>query len=88
MNRDWPTREKDMSIAQKIMEDYAYKSDSEALGLFELFVNQTEKRMGFRISGWVLTIAEHFKSLYGAAQGDFVTRQVITQCITRGHTLH
>ncbi|KTC86297.1 hypothetical protein [Legionella brunensis] len=88
MNKDWPTRDKDMSTAQRIMEEYAKEQNTDSLGLFELVVNQEEKRMDFRLSSWVVILAEHFKSLYGASQGDFITRQVISRCITKNETLH
>ena len=88
MNKDWPTRDKDMYTAQRIMEEYANEQNSDSLGLFEVVVNQEEKRMDFRLSSWVMVLAEHFKSLYGASRGDFVTRQVISYCITKGETLH
>ncbi|KTD61362.1 hypothetical protein [Legionella spiritensis] len=88
MDKNWPTREKDIHVAQLIMEQYASEKNSDSLGLFELVVNQEEKRMNFRLSSWVLMIAEHFKSVYGATQGDFVTRQVITHCLTQGQTIH
>lgn len=88
MNKNWPTKDRDMHTAQRIMEEYATEQNSDSLGLFELVVNQEEKRMDFRLSSWVLILAEHFKSLYGVNQGDFVTRQVISSCITKGETLH
>ena len=88
MNKHWPTKETDMLIAQLIMEEYAGKENSSSLGLFELVVNQREKRMNFRLSHWVVAIAERFKSMYGASHGDFITRQVITRCMTEGQTLH
>lgn len=88
MNKNWPTKNKDMSTAKRIMEEYAKEQNTETLGLFELFVNQEEKRMDFRLSSWVMTLAEHFTSLYGINQGDFVTRQVISRCITQNETLH
>ncbi|KTD13390.1 hypothetical protein SAMN02746073_1746 [Legionella jamestowniensis DSM 19215] len=77
-----------MYTAQRIMEEYAKEQNTDSLGLFELVVNEEEKRMDFRLSSWVLLLAEHFKSLYGASQGDFVTRQVISRCITKDETLH
>ncbi len=77
-----------MSTAQRIMEEYAKEQNTDSLGLFELVVNQEEKRMDFRLSSWVVILAEHFKSLYGASQGDFITRQVISRCITKNETLH
>ena len=50
--------------------------------------SQIEKKMNFCLSGWVVILAKHFVSMYGASQGDFVTRQVISRCITQGQTLH
>ena len=88
MDQNWPTKDKDMHTAQLIMEQYAKENESESLGLFELVVNESEKRMNFRLANWVLTIAQHFNSMYGADQGDYVTRQIITRCITQGQTLH
>ncbi|STX29535.1 Uncharacterised protein [Legionella beliardensis] len=88
MNKNWPNKEKDIYVAEQIMEEYASQNNSESLGLFELFVNPEEKRMNFRLSNWVITIAEHFKSVYGEAQGEFVTRKVITRCLVNGQTLH
>ena len=88
MNESWPTKRKDMHLAQLIMEEFAGKQNRESLGLFELVVNQVEKQMNFRMSNWVYAIAEKFHSMYGANQGDYVTRQVISQCMTQGQTLH
>lgn len=77
-----------MSVAQQIMEQYASEKNTESLGLFEVVVNQRKKRMDFQLSSWVMLLAEHFKSVYGAQRGDVVTRQVISRCITKGETLH
>jgi hypothetical protein len=70
------------------MEEYANERESESLGLFEIVVDQVEKRMNFRLSGWVVILARHFSSTYGANQGDFITRQVISRCITQDATVH
>lgn len=88
MSQNWPTRDEDLQTARTIMEEYANEKESDSLGLFEIVVDQMEKRMDFRLSGWVIVLANHFNSLYGLSQGDFVTRQIITRCITQGHTLH
>jgi hypothetical protein len=88
VSNNWPTKAKDMYIAQLIMEEYAYKQKSEALGLFELVVDQDEKRMNFRMSNWVFALAQHFNSMYGAHQADFITRQIISRCMIQDHTLH
>jgi hypothetical protein len=88
MNQNWPTRDRDLQTARLIMEEYAKERESTTLGLFEIIVNPAKKRMDFCLSGWVILLAKHFNSMYGVNQGDFVTRQVISRCLTQGHTLH
>ena len=88
MNNTWPTKDKDLQIAQVIKEEFAKRENTESLGLLELVVDQKEKRMNFRLANWVQTLAEHFNSMYGSTQGDFVTRQVISRCIVQGEVLH
>jgi hypothetical protein len=88
MKSDWPTQAKDLLLAQTIIADYAHANACDALGLFELVVNEKEKRMDFQLSAWVITLAKQFKSLYGADEGDTITRRVISRCITAGETMH
>lgn len=88
MTKNWPTKDKDMHIAQIIMEEYAIKQNSDALGLFELVLNQNDKRMNFRLSNWVLALAQQFNFMYGVNQGDEITRLVISNCMVQGQTLH
>ena len=88
MKDDWPTREYDIYMASCILEDYIEDSESGNLGLFELVVNQEEKRMDFRLSAWVLALAEHFREKYGPHQGDNVTRRIISHCLIEGETIH
>jgi hypothetical protein len=88
MKKNWPTQEKDMTIAQLIIEQYANANGSDSLGLFELVVDQKEKRMNFQLSTWVVILAKQFKEIYGAEQGDLVTRQVISRCLTGAETIH
>lgn len=88
MTKNWPTKDKDMNIAHIIMEEHAIQQNNDALGLFELVVDQEEKRMNFRLSNWVLILARQFNTMYGANQGDEITRLVISNCIVQGQTLH
>lgn len=88
MNENWPTKDKDLQTARVIMEEYANERESNSLGLLEIMVDPAEKRMDYCLSGWVITLAKHFNSVYGTSQGDFITRQIITQCITQDQTLH
>ena len=86
--KDWPTKEKDIQLAQGIMKEFSQKQERETLSFLDLVVDQKEKRMNFRLSNWVFAVSEQFNSLYGASQGDFVTRQILSQCITSGHVVH
>ncbi|PJD94655.1 MAG: hypothetical protein CK426_05810 [Legionella sp.] len=88
MSQNWPTREQDLQTARIIMEEYANQKESDSLGLFEVVVDQIEKRMNLQLSGWVVILARHFLSTYGVSQGDFITRQVISRCITQEATVH
>ena len=88
MNNNWPTKQRDINTAQQIMEEFAKEQNTDSLGLFELVVNQHEKRMNFRLADWVMALAHHFNAVYGASQGDYVTRQVISRCIIQEQTLH
>lgn len=88
MSHDWPTRDSDLQAAQSIMEEYASKRQTKALGLFEIEVNSNEKSMNYCLSGWIIELAKHFNALYGYNQGNFITRQIVSNCITKGQTLH
>lgn len=89
MNQHWLTKEKDMISANQIIEAHAAQDTAlTTLSLFELIVNKREKRLNFRLSNWVVSIADHFLSLYGAEQGNFVTRKVISHYLIQDHTLH
>ena len=88
MNNNWPTKEKDMVLARLIMDEFSDAHQDGHFGLFELVLKRDEKRMSFRLSRWVLILAQQFNALYGANQGDFVTRQVISRCILQENTLH
>ena len=88
MNKSWPTKEDDMQIATVIMEEYARKKETTTISLFELVVDEQEKRMDFRLADWVLVLALQFKEMYGVNQGDEVIRLVISQCLIQGQTMH
>lgn len=47
MSQNWPTRDKDLQAARVIMEEYASERESDTLGLFEIVVDQAEKKIEF-----------------------------------------
>lgn len=87
MKDEWPTKEKDIHTAHKIMDEYA-KTNNNEVGLFELVLDKEAKRMDYRIADWVTRLAKHFYAVYGIIQGDFITRQIISNCLINGQTLH
>lgn len=88
MSKEWLTKTKDLLVAQSIMEQYASSKKAEALGLLDLVLNVREKKLDFQLADWVHDLALTFNEMYGADQGDFVTRLVLSICITQGQTLH
>lgn len=88
MKKKWPTKVKDLSVAQHIIEQYAEDKDSEVLGLFELVFNVKEKRLNFQLASWVVNLAKKFNAIYGAEDGDTITRHVISHCLIQDETLH
>lgn len=87
VNKKWPTKTKDLHIAQVILEEYADKNQTDTLGVFEIVFNAKAKRMDFQLAHWIQTLAHQFTSMYGDHQGDFVTRQVVSRYMTQGHTI-
>lgn len=88
MNKNWTTKQKDMELARSIIEKHAVLNEHDALGLFELVVNEKEKRINFQLSSWVVLLAKQFQQLYGAEYGDQVTRWVISNCFIGSQTVH
>ena len=88
MNENWPTKEKDLKVADKILEHHALTSDFKEFGIVELSLEERRDVPDFKISAWVLKLAAHFYSEYGKEEGDRITKMVITQYLTKGHTVH
>jgi hypothetical protein len=88
MSQQWPTQDQDMKTAKEVIEAYAMANQSDSVELFELVVDKEKKQMGFCLSAWVMVLAKYFNETYGPNQGEFITRQILSSCITQGHTVH
>lgn len=88
MTYNWPTKERDLQAARAIMQEYASERSVDSLGLFEVVVDPAEKRMDFRLSGWVVALASHFNEIYGHDEGEHITRKVVSACIRQDETIH
>lgn len=85
---NWPTKTKDLHVAEQIMEEYASAQQTSNLTLFEITTVGKDKQFDFRLSQWVNTLAAHFFHEYGVNQGNFVLRKIVSHCLTRGTTVH
>lgn len=88
MDLKWSTKKNDMQVARLIIDEYADDKGTETLGLFELVVGSSKPQRNLRLSGWVVALSDYFQSTYGSKYGDFVTKMVISKCISNGQTMH
>ena len=86
--KSWSTQAKDMGLAKLIIDQYVEATGAEAVGLFEIVMNPSEKRMNYQLAAWVIVLAQQFSTLYGAEKGDFVTREVISRCLIGNEQVH
>ena len=88
MKHEWSTKVKDMQVARLIIDEYASDKNTNTLGLFELVIGGNKEKMDLRLAGWVVALSEYFMSTYGEDYGDYVTKRVISKCITNDKTIH
>lgn len=86
MTTDWPTQHDDLYIAEQIIQDYAEEHNNEPIGLLEVHISDDDIKVG--IPAWVKQLNEHFHREYGYDRGDFITKLVISNFMTRGQTIH
>lgn len=84
--QDWPTKAKDIKLAQKMIERYAQKQAM--LGFFELLLTPGRKSFDMQLSPWIIALTLQFQDIYGTDQGQQVARKIFSLCIRQGHTLH
>jgi len=87
MSDIWPTRNYDLDTAADIIRKHIALTGDQTLGIFEVNMDG-EDDQDVKIADWILELAECFYQLYGREQGDFVTKMVVSQCITNGHSIH
>lgn len=89
MQTEWPTKEKDLEVAKNIIEDYVRVHEGDgALGIFEVVVREDKEAPDVHLADWVVSLTDYFQDKYGAEQGDFVTKMVISSCLTQGNVVH
>lgn len=88
MSQEWLTEEKDLQVAALIIDTYSNESEDQPLGLFEMVASNKTEALDLRLANWVVALSEHFSELYGQIQGDYVTRKIVSRCLTSGETVH
>jgi len=88
MSQTWPTKYKDIRIAEEIIEDYANIHNTQILNIFDLVFDPINKRIEFQLSEWITHLFWQFTAMYGMEQGDFIARKIISKVIIQGETLH
>lgn len=84
----WPTKYKDIRIAQEVIDNYAHNHNTQTLNIFDLVFDPIKKRMDVQLSEWITHLIILFTAMYGMEQGDFIARKIISKVIMQGETLH
>ncbi len=87
MTDKWLTKENDLHYAESIIQKYMELNEGRPLSLFEVIIEEA-RPIDLRISEWLQELSEHYEAKYGADQGEFITCQVVSSCITHGQTIH
>lgn len=86
---DWPTKKKDIRLAQFYIERYARSHDlDERIGIFEIKVNSSQKSMDIQLSPWVVEMTANFIQLYGAEKGEAIARRILSLQLIAGQRIH
>jgi hypothetical protein len=86
---DWPTKHKDLAVAQVFIENYALsKGQTSSIGLFEVHANVQKKCFDMQLAPWVLAMTIHFQKQYGIEAGEQISRKILTHCLTQGQNIH
>lgn len=85
---NWPTKDKDLTIANKIIGQYAKAKNMDAVGFVEVFIDVKQKAINLCLSDWVRALAKHYYQEYGLDEGEVVMRHVLSSYIVNGETVH
>ncbi|NBX85605.1 MAG: hypothetical protein EBQ95_08395 [Gammaproteobacteria bacterium] len=87
--KDWPTKKKDLKLAQFFIQRYASTHDmDERIGIFEVKVNTFKKTMNIQLSQWVIEMTAYFIHQYGAVKGETIARRILSMQFIAGQSVH
>lgn len=88
MIESWPTRSQDLMTAERVLSYFIDLEAAMKLHIFELAIDIQQKKMNFVLAPWVMALAAQYASIYGAEQGELITRRVISFYMRDSQTLH
>lgn len=85
--KDWETKEDDIALAKSILREHFEEAEDFEVKLEEItWMPDSDLRV--ERAEWLIELEDVFCKKYGDAQGDKVTRQVVTALITNGENVH
>lgn len=88
MFNDWPTKDSDLALAEKILLKHVDMNEGEPISVIDCYIDKYKERMDMQLSDWIVELTEIFTQKYGDRQGEKVTRYIVTHCLTEGQTIH
>lgn len=86
---DWPTKKKDLRLAQFFIQRYAKNHAlEERVGIFEIKVDPLKKSMDVQLSPWVVEMTASFIQQYGPEKGEAISRRILSLQFIAGQKVH
>ena len=87
--KDWPTKKKDLKLAQFFIQRYASThAMDDRIGIFEVKVNTFKKTMNIQLSQWVIEMTAYFIQQYGIEKGETIARRILSMQFIAGQSVH
>ncbi|MBU0455388.1 MAG: hypothetical protein ABIH77_02640 [Pseudomonadota bacterium] len=84
----WPTEEKDLQMAAKIIEKHIILNNGEPLSFVDIVMFKEFEQVDFDVPEWILELTEFFSDQYGLKKGQDITKRVLAKYMLQGQTVH
>ncbi len=84
---DWPTKEDDIGLAEKIIARHVDMNNGETLSLMHIEVD-FNRSPTFCLPEWISELQDFFTERYGAKLGNEVTLKIVANCIIADAVIH
>lgn len=83
----WITQADDIEFAEQTINKHIELNEGEPIGLFEIVIKPNDA-VDICVADWVIELSNHFDEKYGKEKGAYITKMIVSRCLTRGETLH